>query len=204
MIITKITPSDEAGKREIFIDDAPFCTLSADLVMEFDLHVGQQFAERDLDELICKVEAKRALQKAYTYLSYGAMSRKKLLDKLAHAEFDDAPSQMAADRLEELGLIDDAAYAARLIEVMRTVKRWGEGRVRQELFVRGIPADIIDESLADEFDERDNIRYHLERKYRKRNLSDAAERKKVSAGLARLGFSFDDIRAVINEYASEE
>lgn len=200
MTLTRITPSDENGKREIYFDDEPFGSLSADLIMEFDLHIGQQYDEADIEALLCKIETKRAVQKAYTYLSYQSMSRKKLTDKLLKADFSADAVEAAADKLTELGLINDTAYAERLLDVARNVKHWGSARVRQEMFARGIPSEVIEEMLSDGYDDRPNALYQLAHKYRKRDMTDAAERRKITAGLVRLGFSFDDIRAAIGEF----
>lgn len=200
MVITSITPSDENGKRQIYIDDELFATLSADIVMSLDLHRGDELDDEALEALRAKAEGIRALQKAYSYLSYQALSRKKLGERLLKAGFSEAAVEVALCRLEELGLVDDEALAGRLMEVMQRSKHWGSRRRAQELYKRGISSDVIGET---EEDEREHIRYHLEHKYRKKDLSDPDERRRVSAGLARLGFQFEDIRSVMNEYTTE-
>lgn len=198
MVITQITPSDENGKRQIYIDDELFATLGADVVMTLDLHAGDELDEEALEDLTARAEGLRALQKAYTYLSYQALSRKKLGDKLKTAGFSPSAVEAAMQRLEQLGLVDDEALAQRLMDVMQKSKHWGPRRREQELYKRGITC----ESECESGDEREHIRYHLEHKYRKRDLSDPDERRRVSAGLVRLGFSFEDIRAVIHEYSN--
>ncbi len=199
MVITSITPSDENGKRQVYIDGELFATLGADIVMSLDLHTGDELDDAALEELIAKAEGLRALQKAYVYLSYQALSRKKLAQKLAGAGFSEAAVSVALDRLEELGLVDDEALAARLMDVMQKSKHWGPRRREQELYKRGVSAPVFQEE-----DEREHIRYHLEHKYRKKDLSDPDERRRVSAGLARLGFDYEDIRAVLSEYTYNE
>lgn len=84
------------------------------------------------------------------------------------------------------------------MDVMQKSKHWGPRRRTQELYKRGITTESTGEG-----DEREHIRYHLEHKYRRKNLADPDERRRVSAGLARLGFDFEDIRAVLNEYTTE-
>lgn len=200
MIITSITPSDENGKRQIYLDGELFATLGADIVMSLDLHTGDELDEAALEELTAKAEGLRAIQKAYTYLSYQALSRKKLGEKLQKAGFDEAAVEVALARLEELGLVDDEALAGRLTDVMVQSKHWGPRRRAQELYKRGITPTSGEEPE----DEREHIRYHLEHKYRKKDLSDPDERRRVSAGLVRLGFSFEDIRAVMSEYTDTE
>ena len=198
MVITHITPSDENGKRQIYIDDELFATLGADIVMSLDLHTGDELDDEALEQLTAKAEGIRALQKSYVYLSYQALSRKKLGEKLSKAGFSEGAVEVALVRLEELGLVDDEALAGRLMDVMQKSKHWGPRRRTRELYKRGITAESEQEG-----DEREHIRYHLEHKYRRKNLADPDERRRVSAGLARLGFDYEDIRAVLNEYTTE-
>ena len=203
MRITQITPTDETGKRQIYIDDELFAALPADIVMSLDLHTGDEYDEEAAEELILRVESLSALQKAYTYLSYNALSRKKLLEKLQKAGFSEGASEMALVRLEELGLIDDRALAERLAGVMLSSKHWGYRRASEELYKRGIDRCTAEEALSD-YDDSEALRYQLSHKYARRDLTDPKERQKVTAGLVRLGFSFDDIRSALREFEDFE
>ena len=200
MVITQITPTDENGKRQIYMDGQLFATLPADVVMSLDLHSGEQLDEPAVEALLIKAESLRAIQKAYTYLSYQALSRKKLGEKLQGAGFTAEAVEAALQRLEELGLVDDRALAQRLNDVMEKSKHWGPRRKAQELYKRGLG----EQQLSTQEDPKEHIRYHLEHKYRKRDLSDPAQRRRVGAGLMRLGFDYEDIRGVMNEYNSDE
>lgn len=202
MRITQITPTDETGKRQIYIDGELFAALGADIVMSLDLHTGDEITEAQADELILRVESLRALQKAYTFLSYNAHSRKALSDKLQRAGFSQGAVELALERLEQLGLIDDGALAARLIAVMQNSKHWGRRRAVEELCKRGIPRDMAQEYSADH-DNYNGLIWQLEHKYRKRDLTDPKERQKVTAGLVRLGFEFDEIRRALAEFEDE-
>ncbi len=203
MRITQITPTDETGKRQIYIDDELFAALPADIVMSLDLHTGDEYDEAQAEELILRVESLSALQKAYTYLSYNALSRKKLMEKLQQAGFSEGASELALERLGELGLVDDSALAVRLKTVMLTSKHWGRRRAYEELYKRGIPRDEAEEALAD-YEDREALYWQLSHKYGKKDLSDPKERQKVTAGLVRLGFSFEDIRSALREFEDFE
>ncbi len=198
MRITQITPSDETGKREIYIDGELFAAIPADIVMSLDLHTGDEYDEAAAEGLLIRLESLRALQKAYTYLSYNALSHKKLKDKLVGAGFSEEAAELALERLKQLGLVDDTQLALRLKSVMLTSKRWGRRRAKEELYKRGISAEVCSEVLADYEDEA-ALYWQIEHKYGKRDLADPKERARVTAGLVRLGFSFDDIRRALRE-----
>lgn len=203
MRITQITPTDETGKREIYIDGQLFASLPADIVLSLDLRTGNEYDEAAAEQLIIRMESLRALQKAYTYLSYNALSCKKLKEKLAGAGFSDAAAEMALERLEELGLVDDTALALRLKSVMQASKHWGRRRASEELYKRGIASELCREVLAD-YEDEDALLWQLEHKYARKNLADPKERQRVTAGLVRLGFSFDDIRRALREFEDIE
>ena len=68
-----------------------------------------------------------------------------------------------------------------------------------ELRRRGIESDLIDEALDEiEVDEREQIAAVIERKYPK--IEDEKIRRRATAALQRLGYGWDDIKAVLNEY----
>ncbi len=197
MRITAITPSDENGRRQIFTDGEPFVSMTADLVMALDIHVGDELDDRRLEEITVRVESAAALQKAYTFLSYNALSRKALFDKLIRAGYGEAACEAALERLEQVGMVDDAALCARLVDVMRHTKRWGHRKVRFELRRRGIPEETVREALDDGFDDTENAVCQIRKKYAGGDLSDPKTRAKIAAGLNRLGFDYDTVRAAI-------
>ncbi len=200
MQITSITPTDENGKREIYIDGELFATLGADIVMSLDLHSGDELDEAQTEQLLHRVESMRAVQKAYTYLSYNALSRKALFDKLRKAEFSETAIEMALERLEGIGLIDDEALAQRLKGVMLHSKHWGARRAADELYKRGLSRQTITAVLSD-YEDGEALYWQLQHKFAKAALSDPKERRRVMNALVRLGFRYDDIRSAMNEEA---
>ena len=202
MEITSITPTDEEGKREIFVDGAPFLRMSAELIIKFDIHVGDTMDDARLEELTVRAEGERALQKAYTYLSYNALSRKTLGDKLRRAGFSDAAAELTLDRLEELELIDDERYAQRLFETIVRTRHWGSRKILFELKKRGVP-DETAARFAAANDDRASAAEFFRHKYAGRDMRDPKERQRAVAGMSRNGFGYDDIRAVIAEQEDE-
>ena len=203
MVITAITPSDENGRREIFVDGASYVCMPADLVMALDIHVGDTLDDARLEEITAKAESISALQKAYTYLSYNALSRKTLRDKLCRAGFSENAVEIALDRLEELELIDDDKYGRRILHVMRKNKHWGRRKIVFEMKKRGLSDALISDLINDGYDETENARLFFQNKYADRDLKDASERRRVIAGMSRYGFDYDSIRAVIAQFEDE-
>lgn len=59
------------------------------------------------------------------------------------------------DRLKEKGFVDDARYASAMVRDAAALRGWGTVRIRRELALRHIPAQVI----ADALDEIDREAY---------------------------------------------
>ena len=201
-VITAILPNPEnPAKRDIFVDGAFYITLPLDLLFLQDLGVGDPFGEEEVEALTFAAQLILAKEKAYQYLGYGDLSRKKLLEKLTRYGIEPAVADAACNYMEEQGFIDDQRLAHRLAVRFAQSKRWGPRRILPELLQRGIPLEQAKDAVAElEVDYTQSVQYYLDTKYRNYNLTDRKELQKVTQGLQRLGFDFDDIRSVINNY----
>ena len=102
--------------------------------------------------------------------------------------------------VEELGAVDDAAYAG--VIARHYGGSYGPGRVRQELQKRGIPRELWDDALAQLPDSAGAIDAFLRSKL-KGKAPDRATLKKLSDALLRRGFSWQDIRPALNRLGEE-
>jgi len=107
----------------------------------------------------------------------------------------------AADWLVEIGLINDAEYAAELVR--GCVRRgFGARRIRDELYKRRVPRELWDDALA-EIEDGETVASavaFIERKLRG-DAPDFDDKRKIGAALARRGHSWSDINAAFAEYA---
>jgi regulatory protein len=112
---------------------------------------------------------------------------------------DDADSSEVIDELISSGVLDDARYARQYAEDKRSLKRWGNDRIRAALIDRGISRDDAEQALAnDSEDEIDRAVGVLTE--RGVTLADALERQKALGMLARRGYdaevAYEAIRRV--------
>jgi regulatory protein len=101
--------------------------------------------------------------------------------------------------LVELGYINDSDYATLIVRHYST-KGYGEARIKNELFKRGIPKDYWEEKLADisEVDQSDAATRFLTKKLR--GSVDKDDLRRASDALVRRGYSYDEARAAVNNY----
>jgi len=105
--------------------------------------------------------------------------------------------------LVELGYINDSDYAT-LIVRHYIAKGYGEARIRDELYKRGIPRDLWEEKLSeiDDTEVNDAALEFLSKKLRGSNDKD--DLRRASDALVRRGYSYDDARAAVNRYMENQ
>jgi regulatory protein len=170
-------------------------------LLQFGLHQGMDLP----DELVVKLEQSgrlSALRARGAQLASGRMlSKKELQDKLLRkGAAEDEASEIAA-WLEEVGAVDEAAYAAVLVRHYAAA-HYGRRRVEQELQRRGIPRVLWEAALEQLPDPAEAIGDYIAAKYRGRSL-DFDERRKLAAALQRRGFEWHDIRPALNKLGEE-
>lgn len=129
-------------------------------------------------------------------------SRKLLLDKLTDRGISPADAEETVDRLCAAGLVDDRRYAG-LVVRHYAAKGYGERRIRDELYRRGVPKELWDEALT-EMPEQDDT---LERLLRSKLGSKEPTREnlsRVTAALQRRGYGYGEIREAMERLRIEE
>lgn len=197
MEITAIEPRRKS-LSQLYIDGEPAVKLDSFLVLQRNLKPGMDISDEELYELIQASDERRAREKALYLLEYRSHSKKELADKIARTASSRAVADAAADRMEELGLVDDRAYAESFARMLVKRKQYGMGRVRQELKLKGIDRELIEEILAEYADRdcTDAIRAFLEKKYPGYDEDEAVKRRAIAA-LQRRGYSYEDIKRSI-------
>lgn len=170
-------------------------------LLQFGLHKGMDLP----DELVVKLEQAgrySALKARGAQLASGRMlSKKELQDKLLRKGAEEDEAAEIAAWLEELGAVDEAAYASVLVRHYAAA-HYGRRRVEQELQRRGIPRELCDEALEQLPEPTEAIEGYIAAKYRGRSL-DFDGRRKLTAALQRRGFEWHDIRPALNKLGEE-
>ncbi len=183
----------------VTFEDGSELLLDSETVIIENIKVGSDI--ENIDEIKYASDLKRAKSRALWYLSRSDHSEKALLDKLNRGEFSPRASKEAVERMKELGLINDEAYAGRMAEYLKSS---GISRKEAEakMINRGIKRELAREFLDDGGDECEKIKHLLEHKYANK-LSDEESVKKVFAALIRKGFSYSDVKSAMKEYSEE-
>lgn len=121
-----------------------------------------------------------------------AHARRELEQALAKRNTDPEVATAVLDRLAEVGLVDDRAFAAAWVASRQQRKHLSRRALRDELVRKGVDRDVVDEVLesVDGDDESAAAMALVERKARSMaGLAPEVRRRRLLAALARRGFS---------------
>lgn len=199
MVIRELKPSQRVeGRWLAFLEDGTLLRLRESEVIDFALYAGKELTEEESADLQDSIRCSALKEKAIELLSRKPQSRKELEEKLAQWEAGEEEIASLCDRMEELGYLNDAAYAARVVRHY-SEKGYGVHRLRDELYRRGVPRDLWDSALEQAQAPDDAIDAFIAKKLAGKE-PDRKELKKVSDALARRGYGWSDISAALSRY----
>lgn len=147
-------------------------------------------------------EYTRAKERALYILEARDHSYAELYSKL-EKNYSEEVCFAVCDKMTEIGLINDSLYAKKLAKYYFTVKKYGKYRAFNEMKRKGLDITDIEEASEEYlYDLKDSIRELIEKKYYK-YLGDEKGVIKAKNALVRLGFTYDDINSVMEEFLNE-
>ena len=196
MIITALKQTSNERITVCFSDG---CEVNSTLGVVTDMRL---YCGKDIDEdsfiLLKESSAKYlALNKAAELASRRMISGKELYDKLIQKSYSEEIADFCVNKLTDAGLINDEQYAYAIVRHYYA-KSYGVGRIKDELWRRGIDRDLWDDALKQLPDTDEKIDHYIST-----HLSDPTDQKqiqKVSNSLFRRGYSWDEIKSAMRRY----
>ena len=199
MVIQELKPSQRVqGRWLAMLEDGSILRVGQQEIADFALYAGRELTEEEAAALTAGLRSRQMRERAVELLSRKPQSRRELTRKLNEWGAGPEEADAVCDRMEELGYLNEAAYAARIVEVY-SARGFGEKKLRDELYRRGVPREEWDEALARVEDATQAIDDFLQKKLTGWT-GDRKQLQKVTAALARRGFSWSDIRDALARY----
>lgn len=190
MTITAITQQKRNPQRVNIYLDGEFAFPLAKIVAAW-LKVGQQLTTEKVEELKGEDGQEAALQRALNFISYRPRSIAEVQRNLRKHEVSEDVIDAVVERLQTNGLLNDADFARRWVEDRAAFRPRGAIALRAELRLKGMSDGVIAETLQD-LDEHTLAMQAAQRKLRALHGMDWEQfRNKLSAHLARRGFSYE-------------
>jgi len=196
MTITAIRQQVKRKDRySVYVDGKYAFSLSEGALIESRLASGQEIDQPQLDALKQAAGLDKAYGNALRYVAMRPRSEWELREYFRRKQIDGEAAAPIIERLKGLDLLNDASFARSWVANRRLLKATSKRRLIAELKQKHISESVIREVLEeDETDEREQLRALVAKK-RARYPDD----QKLMQYLARQGFGFDDIKAVLAE-----
>jgi len=207
MKVTKISAQVRDKNRiNIFLDGAYRFSLDINQLVELGLKVGNEYSEEEIIALEQESQYGKLYGRTLEYVLMRPHSQKEVRDYLYRKTRDTRTktgdvrkgvskelTERVFDRLHSKGYVNDENFARFWIENRNLRKGASLRKISAELKSKGVDGAII-ESLMNQTDRSDleELRKVIERKRRRYD-----DDQKFMAYLARQGFRYDDIKAVL-------
>lgn len=202
--ITEIQPT-KAGRFSLFVDGEFRFSVLQETLVKHHIRKGSVLSGDQLESIRAEDEFASCKAKALRLLA-SSHSRGMLLDKLTRF-YPEETALRTADRMEELGLLDDADYARRCAADLFRLRGWSTARVSAELRKRKLSPALIEQAISEfsqtEPDDTARALALLRKRYAaKLDTSQGVQR--TIAALCRQGFAVSDIRRALELLRQEE
>ena len=152
----------------------------------------------------------KEFNKIYNYslnvLTAGPKTKNQLLKKIQYKFniIDENVISSVTDRLEEIGLLDDALYIQAYVDSIKNSsnKNYGISLIKQKLIQRGITKSQLDEYFKENnFDDAETIRKAISKKYPSlKNLPKDKQKQRLLSFLGSKGFTMSLIYAEVDTF----
>jgi regulatory protein len=195
-MITAIEPQKKDPKRvNIYLDGKYAFGLNG--ILAAWLEVGQPLTEEKMNSLVLDDGLESSYQKALHFISFRPRSVAEVRKNLAGRDVPEDLIDETIQHLQNNSVLDDAKFALDWVANRKEFRPRSHLALRMELRQKGIPEEIINKVLEETIDD-ESLALLAARKYEHRleGLNEFEFRKKISAILARKGFSFSSINPV--------
>ena len=203
MVIQELKPSKRVeGRWLAVLEDGSILRLGEGEVVDFALYAGRELTDREAQKILDCARRSGLKERALSLLTRKPQSRRELERKLREWEASDREAEDICDRLEELGYLNDGAYAAQVVRWF-SARGYGERKLRDELYRRGVPRDLWEEALEEAADPEEEIDRLIRKKMQGADPRDRKALKRASDALARRGYRWEEIKEGLRRYGAE-
>lgn len=194
----KVTDITQQSKRQdrysIYIDDQFAFGVSENHLLRIGLYKGQEITETELETFRQEAETDKAYNQSLNYISIRPRSEREITDYLKRKGYSTEVSSIVVDKLRELQLLDDAAFARSWVQWRQSDSPRSRRKLYDELQKKGVANEIIEDALEaiDEEEQIEALRGLIAKKRHRYST-----RQKLMAYLSRQGFPYDLIQKTL-------
>ena len=196
MRVERIERSKHKQERVlVHLEGGDLLRITESELLHFGLYVGLDIGPETVVQLHKCGARSETRARAANMVSARPLSKRELTRRLVQkgAAADDADA--AVEYLENIGALDDAAYAAMLVRHY-SAQGFGTARLRDELYRRGVPRELWDAALTETPDVQETLARVIASKTKGKPLNEK-DTKRLADALLRRGFSWSEVRSAL-------
>lgn len=208
-LITALEPaSGRKGGYLLHLDGEAICRVPDDLRPQLHLVVGEDLTRTQVAAIVRECEIAETQEVALRYLSYRPRTHTEVLRYL-RGKGHGTHAETIVARCEELGYVDDEAYALAFARERIRLRPRGSPKLVSELLARGVDRQTAERAAAaalreENVTEDELLRaVALRRIQALRRLEPSTARRRLTGFLRRRGFPAVAVRAVVDELLSD-
>lgn len=189
------------GKLRLRLGDGSSLMVYPGVIAELGLYVGMELPDGAMDSIRATAAEASARERAVRIISATAVTERELRHRLRQKGEQQEHADRAVDWLKDMNLLDDRK-AAEMIVSQGVARGYGEARLRQMLYEKGVPRELWQEALEELPSPDEEIRSFLQKRFRTK-CPDQKECKRATDALLRRGHKWRDIRRIMEEFSSD-
>lgn len=204
MVITRMSRGiKNPQKIAIYIDSKYTFSVLENVVVDKKLFIGKEVSKSEIDEIRSFTQFLELRNRVLNLISRRPHSEKEVYDYLIKKTSEDN-TKLIIEKLVEDKYINDYDFANWWVEQRTAFTNKSSRLIRQELIIKGIDREIIDEAILQIDDNQDlkSANKLFERKLNslnKRETDTKIIKVKLTRYLISKGFSWDTIRSLLND-----
>lgn len=198
--ITRIAPQRDPARVSLYLDGRFVLGIGTAIMEERGLRVGQDLTAAEVGALCERDELGKAVDKALAFLTSRPRSIREVRDRLKEKEIPPATIDAVMARLEGWGYIGDEGFARYWVENRTANQPRGKRLLRQELWLKGVERETVDQVLEEAELNEDVAALGLARKRlgQLRALDEQTQRRRLGAFLQRRGYDWPTVKHALD------
>ncbi|MEK7526732.1 MAG: RecX family transcriptional regulator [Patescibacteria group bacterium] len=200
-LVTKISPQKKPNRVNVYLDNKFGFGIDLDNLVIEGIKLNQELTEEQIEQTLRKAEFQLTYEKLLRFAMTRPRSIREINDWFRRKQIHESMHEGLLEKLNHLELVGDEKFARWWIDQRNTFKPRSKKLLKLELLQKGVDRNTIEEILMDEKTDEVAIAYQLAQKKKSliEKLPDEAAKAKLIGFLARKGFDWETIDAVLSK-----
>lgn len=203
-VITSIKQQKKKDRVNIYLDNKYGFGIDLDNFVVLGLRLNQELTDEEIEKIIRKAEFQKTFDKLTRFAMVRPRSKKEFKDYLYRKKIPEVIWEDLLSKLSDFHLLNDAEFAKWWVDTRNSFRPKPRRIITQELKMKGIDKNIIDDVLDETKINEYQIARNLlvKRESRWKTMDERSRRQKMLQYLVGKGFNFEVAQKAVKDYNS--